>query len=78
MAGQLAYGSSKAAVEALTRSIAMEVGYLGVTVNAIAPGPTQTGWMNSELVASVLPQIPMARIGMPQDIADTLLFFNIR
>ena len=74
MAGQIAYGSSKAAVEALTRSIAMEVGYLGVTVNTVAPGPTQTGWMNSELVESVLPQIPMARIGTSQDIADTVLF----
>jgi 3-oxoacyl-[acyl-carrier protein] reductase len=74
MAGQISYGSSKAAVEALTRSIAMEVGYLGVTVNTVAPGPTQTGWMNSELVESVLPQIPMARIGTPQDIADTVLF----
>jgi len=74
MAGQIAYGSSKAAVEALTRSIAMEVGYLGVTVNTVAPGPTQTGWMNIELIESVLPQIPMARIGTPQDIADTVLF----
>ncbi len=74
MAGQIAYGSSKAAVEALTRSIAMEVGYLGVTVNTVAPGPTQTGWMNSELAESVLPQIPMARIGTSQDIADTVLF----
>ncbi|MGL5694221.1 MAG: SDR family NAD(P)-dependent oxidoreductase [Peptostreptococcaceae bacterium] len=76
MAGQIAYGSSKAAVEALTRSIAMEVGYLGVTVNTVAPGPTQTGWMNDELVESVLPQIPMARVGTPQDIADTVLFLT--
>ena len=74
MAGQLAYGSSKAAVEALTRSIAMEVGYLGVTVNTIAPGPIQTGWMDKELIEHVLPQIPMARIGTPEDIADTVLF----
>lgn len=76
MSGQIAYGSSKAAIEALTRSIAMEVGYLGVTVNTIAPGPTQTGWMNEELIAYVLPQIPIARIGTPQDIADTVLFLT--
>jgi 3-oxoacyl-[acyl-carrier protein] reductase len=76
MAGQIAYGSSKAAIEALTRSIAMEVGYLGVTVNTIAPGPTQTGWMNDELIESVLSQIPIARIGTPQDIADTVLFLT--
>lgn len=76
MAGQIAYGSSKAAVEALTRSIAMEVGYLGVTVNTIAPGPIQTGWMDKELIEHVLPEIPMARIGTPQDIADTVLFLT--
>jgi len=76
MSGQIAYGSSKAAIEALTRSIAMEVGYLGITVNTIAPGPTQTGWMNDELIESVLPQIPIARIGTPQDIADTVLFLT--
>ncbi len=76
MSGQIAYGSSKSAIEALTRSIAMEIGYLGVTVNTIAPGPTQTGWMNDELIESVLPQIPIARIGTPQDIADTVLFLT--
>ena len=74
MAGELCYGSSKAAVEAMTRSIAMEVGRLGITVNAIAPGPTQTGWMNDELISSVLPEIPLGKIGLPQDIADAVLF----
>ncbi len=75
-AGQIIYGSSKVAIEALTLSIAMEVGYLGVTVNAVAPGPTQTGWINNELEKTVLPQIPMGRIGTPQDIADTVLFLS--
>lgn len=74
MAGELCYGSSKAAVEAMTRSIAMEVGRLGITVNAIAPGPTQTGWMNDELISSVLPEITLGKIGLPQDIADAVLF----
>lgn len=73
-AGQIAYGSSKAAVEALTRAIAIETGPLGITVNAVAPGPTQTGWIDEELEKAVLPQIPLGRLGSPQDIVNAILF----
>lgn len=73
-AGQIAYGASKAAMEAFTRSIAIEVGPLGITVNTVAPGPIQTGWMNDEHVAQITPLIPMGRVGYPADIADTVLF----
>jgi len=74
MAGQIAYGASKAAVEALTRSVAIEVGKYGITVNCVAPGPTQTGWMDEELTNSVLPQIPLGKLIAPQDIADAIVF----
>ncbi len=73
-AGQITYGASKAALEALTRSIAMEVGKYGVTVNCVAPGPTQTGWIDEALTALVLPQIPMGKLIQPEDIANTILF----
>lgn len=73
-AGQIAYGASKAALEALTRSIAMEVGKYGITVNSVAPGPTQTGWIDEELERAVLPLIPMGRLIQPEDIASTILF----
>ncbi|HLU90252.1 MAG TPA: SDR family oxidoreductase [Cyclobacteriaceae bacterium] len=73
-AGQIMYGASKAAMEALTRSIAIEVGKFGITVNTVAPGPIQTGWIDKQLEQQVLPDIPMGRIGMPDDIADTILF----
>ena len=72
--GQITYGSSKAALEALTRSIAMEVGKYGVTVNCVAPGPTQTGWIDGELERLVVPMIPMGKLIAPEDIANTILF----
>lgn len=73
-AGQITYGASKATLEALTRSIALEVGKYGITVNCVAPGPTQTGWIDEDLEQAVLPLIPIGQLIQPEDIADTILF----
>ena len=71
---QITYSASKAAIEAFTRSIAIGVGKYNITVNCIAPGPTQTGWIDDELANAVLPTIPLGKLIQPQDIAQTALF----
>lgn len=72
--GQLGYGTSKAALEALTRATALDLAPRGIRVNAVAPGPVQTGWMTEETVAHATAIVPMGRVGEPADIADAAVF----
>jgi 3-oxoacyl-[acyl-carrier protein] reductase len=74
MPGELAYTATKAALETFTVQFAAEVAALGITVNAVGPGPNDTGWMDDALRAELLPRFPMGRIGRPEDAATLIAF----
>jgi 3-oxoacyl-[acyl-carrier protein] reductase len=71
--GEIAYAASKGAVEWLTVSAAVELGPRGITVNAIDPGPTDTGWLSPELRAAVEDATPLGRVGRPEDAAAAVV-----
>jgi 3-oxoacyl-[acyl-carrier protein] reductase len=74
MPGELAYAATKGAVEAFTLSLSAEVAELGVTVNAVDPGITDTGWIPADLKAAWESQAPMGRVGLPEDAARLIAF----
>ena len=74
-----AYCASKGGVKMLTRNLAVELGHLGITVNAIAPGAIETP-INTKLLNdpaklnALLGQIPLNRLGQPADVAGVAVF----
>jgi 3-oxoacyl-[acyl-carrier protein] reductase len=74
MQEELAYGMTKGAIEAFTKSLAAGVGHKGITVNAVNPGPTDTGWITEDLKRELLPKFPSGRIGQPEDAARLVAF----
>lgn len=74
MPGELAYAASKGAIEALTLSLSAGIAPLGITVNAVNPGPTDTGWMTDDLKAILEPKFGLGRIGQPADAARLVAF----
>lgn len=74
MVGELAYAATKGAVEALTVTLAAEVGHKGITVNAVNPGPTDTGWMSEDLRRELAQKFAAGRVGEPEDAARLVAF----
>jgi len=73
------YVASKHAVEGLTKSAALEAAPFGVRVNAVAPGPVETGMLDrftgsADRKAGLLASIPLRRAGRPEELADAILF----
>ena len=68
-----AYATSKAALGALTREMANDFGPLGVRVNAIAPGEVKTAIL-SKGTEKIVSDIPMKRLGLPEEVADTIFY----
>ena len=78
-AGASVYVARKHAVEGLTKAAALEVAEFGIRVNAVAPGPIETGMLNrftgtAAKKAALISGVPMKRVGTPEEIAQTIVF----
>ena len=73
-AGNLAYGSSKGAMDRIVLAAAVELADRGITANAVNPGPTDTGWMDDELKQAVIADTLAGRLGTAEDAANLVAF----
>lgn len=70
----ISYAASKHAIESYSRSAAAEMGKYGFTVNIVAPGPIQTGYIPPESEIEIAKGTPLGRLGEPADVADVIVF----
>jgi 3-oxoacyl-[acyl-carrier protein] reductase len=70
----LAYGASKGAMDRIVLAAAVELADLGITANVVNPGPTDTGWITTDLQASLLRGNLQPRLGQPEDCANLVRF----
>jgi NAD(P)-dependent dehydrogenase (short-subunit alcohol dehydrogenase family) len=78
-AGASVYAGSKHAVEGVTKSVALELAKSGIRVNAVAPGPTDTGMLTRftrtpENKGALVTTVPMARLGLTEELANAIVF----
>ena len=74
-----AYVGSKHAVEGITKSVALEIAKSGIRVNAVAPGPTDTGMLTRftgtpDNKAALVTGVPMGRLGLSEELANAIVF----
>ena len=80
-AGASIYTGSKHAVEGITKSVALEIAKSGIRVNAVAPGPTDTGMLTRftgtpEKKAALMTGVPMGRLGLSEEVARAIVFIS--
>src|SRR6267378_772506 len=78
-AGASVYVGAKHAVEGITKSVALETANSGIRVNAVAPGPTDTGMLTRftgtpENKAGLVAKVPLGRLGMSEEVAHGIVF----
>jgi NAD(P)-dependent dehydrogenase (short-subunit alcohol dehydrogenase family) len=78
-AGASIYVGAKHAVEGITKSVALEIAKSGIRVNAVAPGPTDTGMLTrftgtAENKAALVTTVPLGRLGLSEEVADGIVF----
>ena len=78
-AGASIYVGAKHAVEGITKSVALELAKSGIRVNAVAPGPTDTGMLTrftgtAENKAALVTTVPLGRLGLSEEVADGIVF----
>jgi 3-oxoacyl-[acyl-carrier protein] reductase len=74
MSDEIAYAITKGAIETLTYTLSNKAAQKGITINAVNPGPTDSGWMDAELRNAIISKTAMNRIGMPIDAARLIGF----
>ena len=74
MKGNLPYVVTKGSIDALTLALSAELAPKGITVNAVDPGATDTGWIPGDLYAQLQQDTALGRVGQPEDAARLILF----
>ena len=74
VAWNMPYGSSKGALDRIVFAAARELGDRRIRVNAVNPGPVDTGWMNEEIRQAIARRQPTGRLGTPEDVARLIAF----